>query len=47
MNKGLLPEYPMNIFLGCISEIVKKTDLKNNEDKDNVIKKIIKYINLG
>ena len=37
----------MNIFLGCISESIFKILIKNDEEKDKVIKKIIKYINLG
>ena len=47
LDKGLKPEYPMNIFLGCISEMMFKSDIKGKEDKNKVIKKIIKYINLG
>ena len=47
LDKGLKPEYPMNIFLGCISEMMFKVDIKSKEDKNKVIKKIIKYINLG
>ena len=47
MDTGLLPEYPMNIFIGCISEIIYRIDLKSEDDKNNIIKKIIKYMNLG
>ena len=47
LDKDSFHEYPMNIFLGCISELIKKQDIENKEDKKRIIKKIIKYINLG
>ena len=47
LNKGLLPEYPMNLFLGCISEFILNNKQLKEEDNKNIIKKIIKYINLG
>ena len=37
----------MNLFLGCISEIIEKEKIKDEEDKIKIIKKIIKYIKLG
>lgn len=47
VHRGLTPEYPMNLFLGCISEIIYVSYIRNNENKKNVINKIIKYINIG
>ena len=47
LDKDSFHEYPMNIFLGCISELIKKQDIENKEDKKRIIKKIIKYINQG
>jgi hypothetical protein len=49
LNEGYLPEYVMNIFLGCISEFIYKEGNKilNEDDNINIIKKIIKYFKLG
>ena len=47
MDDGLFPEYPMNIFLGCTSEIIFRKKIKNDKDKKEAINKLIKYIKLG
>ena len=47
VHRGLFPEYPMNLFIGCISENIYAEYIKNDEDKANIINKIIKYINIG
>ena len=47
VHRGLVPEYPMNLFIGCISENIYAEYIKNDEDKANIINKIIKYINIG
>lgn len=50
LNKGAFPEIPMQMFLGCISEVFINNNDNDDDDKifkENIIKKIIKYIDLG
>ena len=47
LNKGGNLEHPMDIFLGCISEIFLKELIKNENDKKRILKKIIKYLDIG
>ena len=46
LNEGSFPELPMYMLVGCISEMYKN-DIYNDDYNGYIIKKIIKYIDLG
>ena len=46
LDTGLNPEFPMNKFLGCISEEITNNNM-TNEEKKIALQKMIKYLNFG
>ena len=47
LDIGGISQHPMDLFLGCLSENIYQKNIRNENDKKLLLKKLIKYIDIG